>query len=188
MAIIKLEGARNVVEAAEKRIINVFNNGLPVYFAFSGGKDSLCLSQLIVNLIQRGQIDPKQLIVYFLDEEAIYPCIEKTVLDWRRKFILLGAKFDWYCIECRHYNCFNELANDESFICFDSTKRDLWIRIPPSFAIRTHPLLKARQDTYQDFFARVLKGGIHILGVRAAEKYTAFSEFIEDYCGEKTIK
>ena len=73
MAIIKLEGARNVVEAAEKRIINVFNNGLPVYFAFSGGKDSLCLSQLIVNLIQRGQIDPKQLIVYFLDEEAIYP-------------------------------------------------------------------------------------------------------------------
>lgn len=169
MAIIKLEGARNVVEAAEKRIINVFNNGLPVYFAFSGGKDSLCLSQLIVNLIQRGQIDPKQLIVYFLDEEAIYPCIEKTVLDWRRKFILLGAKFDWYCIECRHYNCFNELANDESFICFDSTKRDLWIRIPPSFAIRTHPLLKARQDTYQDFFARVLKGGIHILGVRAAE-------------------
>lgn len=77
MAIIKLEGARNVVEAAEKRIVNVFNNGLPVYFAFSGGKDSLCLSQLLINLIQRGQIDPKQLIVYFLDEEAIYPCIEK---------------------------------------------------------------------------------------------------------------
>ena len=68
MAIIKLEGARNVVEAAEKRIINVFNNGLPVYFAFSGGKDSLCLSQLIVNPVSYTHLDVYKRQVYWKDD------------------------------------------------------------------------------------------------------------------------
>lgn len=111
------------MEAAEKRIRNVFHNGLPVYLSFSGGKDSLALAQIVVTLIQRGEIDPKQLTVQFIDEEAIFPCIEKTTMAWRKKFLLLGAKFEWFCIEVKHYNCFNELSEDESFICWDREKR-----------------------------------------------------------------
>ena len=62
----------NVLEAAKIRIKNVFANGLPVYMAFSGGKDSLCLADVTMRLIQSGEIDASLLVVQFIDEEAIY--------------------------------------------------------------------------------------------------------------------
>ncbi|MDU5080246.1 phosphoadenosine phosphosulfate reductase family protein [uncultured Tissierella sp.] len=169
MAIKRCEASIDVVKAAEIRITNVFRNGLPVYMSFSGGKDSICLAQLVFNLIQRGKINPGQLTVQFIDEEAIFPCIEKTVLNWRKKFMLLGAKFEWFCLEVKHFNCFNELSNDESFICWDSEKEDVWVRRPPSFAIRSHPLLRPRKDAYQDFLPRTCSDGITLTGVRVAE-------------------
>lgn len=169
MAIKQFEGKIDVVKAARMRIQNIFKNDVPVYLSFSGGKDSLALAQLTMELIQEGKINPKQLIVYFLDEEAIYPCIEETCLKWRKRFLLAGARFEWFCIECKHYNCFNNLQNDESFICWDSTKSDVWVRRPPKFAVRDHPLLNRRVDTYQDFFAKYLIDGVNMIGVRAAE-------------------
>lgn len=169
MAVKRRESSIDVVKAAEIRITNVFNNGLPVFMSFSGGKDSLCMAQLVYNLVQRGKINPSQLVVQFIDEEAIFPCIEKTVKNWRKRFILMGAKFEWYCLEVRHYNCFNELSNDESFICWDREKEYVWVRQPPSFAIRSHPLLKPRVETYQDFFPRTCQSGITMTGIRTAE-------------------
>lgn len=175
----------SVVEAAEIRIRNVFKNGLPVYMSFSGGKDSLCLAQLAVNLIQQGMINPSQLTVQFIDEEAIFPCIEKTVIEWRRKFLLLGAKFEWYCLEVKHYNCFNELTNDESFICWDRTKRDVWVRNIPGFAITSHKKLRPRKDAYQDFLPRVCSNGITITGVRTAESIQRLRNFaVMTYAGK----
>ncbi len=169
MAVKRCLASIDVVEAAKIRIRNVFRNGLPVYMSFSGGKDSLCLSQLVMNLIQAGEINPAQLTVQFIDEEAIFPCIEEKVKEWRKKFFLLGAKFEWFCLEVKHYNCFNELSNDESFICWDRYKRDVWVREPPSFSIRNHPLLKFRTDAYQDFLPRTCSDGITITGIRTAE-------------------
>ena len=169
MAVKRMEASIDVVQAARVRIRNVFRNGLPVFMSFSGGKDSLCMAQIVVGMIQRGEINPDQLTVQFIDEEAIFPCIEAKVMEWRKKFLLLGAKFEWFCCEVRHYNCFNELNNDESFICWDSEKQDVWVRRPPAFAIRTHPLLKSRKDTYQDFLPRICAGGITITGIRTAE-------------------
>ena len=169
MAVKRRESNIDVVKAAEIRITNVFNNGLPVFMSFSGGKDSLCMAQLVYNLVQRGKINPSQLVVQFIDEEAIFPCIEKTVKNWRKRFILMGAKFEWYCLEVRHYNCFNELSNDESFICWDREKEAVWVRQPPSFAIRSHTLLKPRVETYQDFLPRTCQSGITMTGIRTAE-------------------
>lgn len=171
MAIKRCQSNITVLQAAKTRIKNVFNNGLPVYMSFSGGKDSLCLSQLVMNLIQTGEINPAQLIVQFIDEEAIFPCMEAKVREWRKKFILVGATFEWYCLEVKHYNCFNELSNDETFICWDSLKKDVWVRTPPSFSIRSHPLLRPRIDSYQDFLPRTCKSGIVITGVRVAESF-----------------
>ena len=115
------------MKAAEIRIKNVFNNGLPVFMSFSGGKDTLCMAEITMQLIQRGEINPKQLTVQFIDEEAIFPCIEQTVRDWRKKFLMVGAAFEWFCVEVKHFNCFNSLTNDETFICWDSTKKDVWV-------------------------------------------------------------
>ena len=169
MAIIKKESKYNVVEMAEKRIKNIFNNNLPVYMAFSGGKDSLALATLVYNLIQRGEIDPSQLTVNYCDEEAIYPCVERTVKEWRKKFMMVGATFNWYCLEFRHFNALNKLTTDESFICWDRYKRDVWVREKPPFAINYHPLFRPRKDTYQQFLSRIEADGLTITGVRIYE-------------------
>lgn len=169
MAVKRIRSDMDIITAARKRIKNVFANGLPVYMSFSGGKDSLCLAHVVYSLITSGEINAAQLTVIFIDEEAIFPCIEETVKTWRKKFLLAGAAFNWYCLEVRHFNCFNQLTADESFVCWDSRKSDVWVRKPPTFAIRSHPLLKPREDTYQMFLPRVTKNGIMLTGVRAAE-------------------
>jgi len=169
MAVKRYRASIDVVEAAGIRLRNVFRNGVPVYMSFSGGKDSLCLAQLVMGLIRAGEINPAQLTVQFIDEEAVFPCIEEKVKEWRRKFMLAGAAFEWFCLEVKHYNCFNELYNDETFICWDRHKKDVWVRKPPSFAVRSHPLLHPRTDSYQDFLPRLCADGITITGIRTAE-------------------
>lgn len=169
MAVRRLQSDIDVVKAAKSRIRNAFKNGVTVYMSFSGGKDSIVLAHLTYSLICAGEIDPSLLVVQFVDEEAIFPCIEKSVKEWRKKFLLAGAKFEWYCVEVRHFNCFNELSEEESFICWDREKQDVWVRQPPPFAIRSHPLLKPRVDNYQSFMPRVCMDGITLTGVRAAE-------------------
>ena len=169
MAVKRVASNVDIVTAARQRIKNVFSNGVPVYMSFSGGKDSLCLADLTLKLIQAGEIDPAQLTVLFIDEEAIFDCIEETTKAWRKKFLLAGAKFQWWCIEVKHFNCLNELSSDETFVCWDRRKRDVWVRQPPPFAVRNHPLLKPRVDNYQSFLPRVTRDGIMMTGVRAAE-------------------
>ena len=162
-------GNIDVVTAARNRIINIFESGLPVYVAFSGGKDSLCLGHVVLTLIQEGKINPSQVIGVFVDEEAIFDGVEEIVKDWRIKFMLAGCEFRWYCIEVKHYNCFNQLANDESFICWDRNKEKDWIRRPPEFAIRYHPMLKEGNETYQTFFPRITRDGVQAIGIRLSE-------------------
>jgi predicted phosphoadenosine phosphosulfate sulfurtransferase len=178
--VVKKEGSRTVIEAAKIRIINAFSNGKKVYISFSGGKDSLCLMDVVLRLGAEGKIDTSQMIVEFIDEEAIFDCIEKTVLAWRKKVLLVGGQFNWFCLEVKHFCCFNQLENDESFICWDSTRKDVWIRKPPDFAICEHPRLKKRKNTYQEFLMKHNSDGIVLTGVRMAEslqrsKYMAAS-------------
>ena len=169
MAVKRIKSDMDVVTAAKSRIRNAFGNGVPVYMSFSGGKVSLALAQLTMSLIRQQEIDSSLLTVQFVDEEAIFPCIEQTVLEWRKRFLLAGAKFEWYCVEVKHFNCFNELSEEETFICWDSRKKDVWVRQPPPFAICSHPLLKPREDNYQSFMPRVCMDGITMTGVRASE-------------------
>jgi len=180
MAIARRKSNLNVVEAAKIRLKNIFSNKVPVYFSFSGGKDSLVLAHLIYSLIQKGEIDPKLLTVHFIDEEAIFPCVERIVKDWRRRFMMVGAKFVWFCLEVKHYSCLNELENDESFICWDRYKKDVWVRPMPPFAVSSHPLLRPRKDTYQDFLPRIETDGITIVGVRTAESFQRLSYFSQN--------
>jgi predicted phosphoadenosine phosphosulfate sulfurtransferase len=120
------------------------------------------------------------MIVEFIDEEAIFECIERTVHEWRKKVLVAGGQFNWFCLEVKHFCCFNNLEEDETFICWDSTRKDRWIRKPPPFAIREHPRLKNRKNTYQEFLMKHNADGICITGVRMAEsiqrsKYMASS-------------
>ena len=51
----------NVLQAAKIRIRNVFANGCKIYLSFSSGKDSLCMANLVYEMILSGELDPKQL-------------------------------------------------------------------------------------------------------------------------------
>lgn len=159
----------DVLTAARRRIRNIFANGLPVSLSVSGGKDSICLSHLVFQMCQSGEIDKRLLVVEFVDEEAIYPCVERVVRNMRRQWLSIGVPFLWWCIECRHFNCFNSLSEDESFICWDRYKREVWVREMPKFALTSHSLFRERKDTYQDFMKRKNKEKIILIGVRAHE-------------------
>ncbi|MBP8699783.1 MAG: phosphoadenosine phosphosulfate reductase family protein [Syntrophorhabdaceae bacterium] len=171
MAIKSFTGTLNVVEAARIRIQNIFDTGLPVWISMSGGKDSICMIHIIYSMIREGKIDPKQVTVIFIDEEAIFDDIERIVLGWRKKLLALGVSFNWYCVQVKHYNCLRTLSQEESFITWDEWEKDNWIREMPPFAIKHHPLLKERIDTYQDFMERIAAnfGIISVIGVRASE-------------------
>ena len=170
MAIIKKRGLGiNVVEAAKERIVNIFKSGQKIYVACSGGKDSIILLDLVYKLVLEGQINPQQLEVQFIDEELIYDCVEKIVMDWRKKFLLAGVTFSWFAVECRNYNCLNSLEDDENFIAWDRYRRSDWARKMPKFAITTTPYLSPRKDKFQDFLAKNNADGITLTGVRMAE-------------------
>lgn len=160
-----------VVEAAVKRIKNVFSNGVPVYMSLSGGKDSICMADLVYQLIRKGEIDPKQLTLVFIDEEAIYDCCIEAMMQWRKKFLMAGCpEFRWYCLPLKQVSCFNQLENSESWITWEPGKEDVWVRKPPPFAITQSPYLTGiGKENYQTFLPRITKDGIMLTGVRAAE-------------------
>ena len=169
MAVKRIKSNMDVVTAARIRVKNVFSNGLPVYMSFSGGKDSICMADIVLKLIHAGEIDPNLLTVLFIDEEAIYASVEEKVSEWRKKFILAGATFQWWCIEVKHFSAYNQLTSDESYTCWDHTKEHVWVRRPPPFALRSHPQLRPGMDNYQSFLPKVTMDGIMLVGVRASE-------------------
>jgi predicted phosphoadenosine phosphosulfate sulfurtransferase len=142
---------------------------------------------LILSLAQEGKIDPKQMIVEFIDEEAIFDCIEDSVMRWRKKVLLMGGQFNWFCLEVRHFSCFNLLEQDENFICWDSTRKGAWVRQPPPFAITQHPCMKNRVYTYQDFLTKHNSDGIVITGVRMAESVQRSKYMTSSFTSKKGL-
>ncbi len=185
MAIKKVYGNISVVEAARRRILNVFSNGVKVYMSFSAGKDSLCMAHMVYDLILRGQIDAKQLVVIFIDEEALYDSMEQMTLRWRKRFLSVGAEFRWYCLPVKQVSILHHLQNDERWITWEPGKEDVWIRQPPPFAIRSSPYLEyAGQMNYQSFCTLVTKDGIQLIGVRACESVQRL-QYIANVCMEE---
>ena len=170
MALKKVQGTMNVLESAKQRIKNVFSNNVPVYMSFSGGKDSLCMSHITYSLILSCEIDAKQLTVIFIDEEDLYKSMLEAAYRWRKKFLRVGAKFNWYCLPVKQVSVIDHLSQSESWITWDERVHDVWMREPPPFAIRNHPLVPyAGACNYQTFCERLTRNGIQMIGLRATE-------------------
>lgn len=179
MGIVKKHLGINVLEAANIRIKNLFKSGCKVYLSVSGGKDSIVMMSLCYDLIQQGEINPKQLVVQFIDEEVIYDCVVDICKAWRKRFMLIGVKYEWYCIEHRNNNCFNALENNENFIPWDRYEQGKWARPMPEFASKGNKYLVPRIENYQDFLTRNNRDGISIIGVRAAESLNRYKYIAE---------
>ena len=169
MALVKKPLGINVLEAANIRIKNLFKTGVKVYCDVSGGKDSIVMMSLLYDLIMAGEIDASRLEVVFIDEEVIFPDVVKVCEEWRKKFLMAGAKYTWYTIEHRNNNCFNALENNENFIPWDRYEQENWARPKPKFAISESPYLRPRVESYQEFLTRSQKDGVAVIGVRCAE-------------------
>ena len=158
------------VTAARQRILNTFSNGVPVYLSFSAGKDSLCLAYLVYALIKDGKIDAKQLVVIFIDEEAIYDSMYQMAVRWRKRFLSVGSEFRWYCLPVKQSSILHYLQSTESWITWEPGKEDLWVRQPPPFAITRSPYLNYPGEmNYQEFCQTITKDGIQIVGLRGSE-------------------
>lgn len=158
----------NVVDAAERRVLEAFNKNKIVSISFSGGKDSICMCDVLIKAMRKYNIPFSRIIVVFFDEEAIYPDVEEIALEWRSKFMSLGAKFYWFCLPIRHYNCCNRLENDESFICWEPGKESVWVRPMPKFAIRNHSMFRMGMS-YQEFARKMFQSIPPMVGLRVAE-------------------
>ena len=158
------------VTAARQRILNTFSNGVPVYLSFSAGKDSLCLAYLVYALIKAGKIDAKQLVVIFIDEEAIYDSMYQMAVRWRKRFLSVGSEFRWYCLPVKQSSILHYLQSTESWITWEPGKEDSWVRQPPPFAITRSPYLNYPGEmNYQEFCQTITKDGIQIVGLRGSE-------------------
>lgn len=162
---IKYSAHKNVHDEMYNRLQKIFNSG-DAYFAFSGGKESLIIANAIIELLKKRKINPKNVHVFFIDEEAIYPCVEEIVMQWRELFLHYRCTFDWLCLPIKHFNCFNQLTNDESFICWDEAKKPMWIREKPVFSIKSHKNFKSGW-TYQQFIDSL--NVKVVMGIRAHE-------------------
>ena len=146
----------DVLTAAKQRYIEAFAiDGIKFTLAFSGGKDSIVLSDILFKLCESGKVDKNKIeAVEFVDEEAMFDDVIKIVELWRRKWMGIGVKFNWYCMEYKHYNCLNSLSEEETFICWDRRKKDVWVRQMPKFAIKSDPYFIPMKDNYQSWQAR----------------------------------
>ena len=72
----------DVVQMAKIRIKNVFDSTNNVYLSVSGGKDSIVLNDIVYKMVISGEVDKNKLTVQFIDEEAIYPCVEEIVKNY----------------------------------------------------------------------------------------------------------
>ena len=166
----------NVLQAAKIRIRNVFANGCKIYLSFSSGKDSLCMANLVYEMILSGELDPKQLTVTFIDEEGLYPSMVDAAYRWRRNFLSVGAKFLWFCLPFKQVSVIDHLSSSESWITWEPGKEDVWMRKPPDFAIMYSPYLHyAGEMNYQTFCSKAFSDGIQLVGLRTAESLTRLS-------------
>lgn len=161
----------NVVEAARKRIIDAFALGRTVELGFSGGKDSIVLAHIVYELAVAGKIDVSRLTVVFIDEEAMFEDVIKIVKQWRQRFMEIGAKFIWYCLQVKHFDCLNSMSEEETFICWDQAKKDVWVREMPQYAVTDDEFLIPYKDNYQSFLQRKCNayGTVSMRGVRVSE-------------------
>jgi predicted phosphoadenosine phosphosulfate sulfurtransferase len=117
----------NVLQAARNRIKETFESVERVYIAFSGGKDSSVLFHLVMEqAIERNQ----KVAVMLIDFEAQY----KDTIDHALEMFSIYKDFidpHWICIPMLLRNAVTNY--EPRWICWDETKKDIWIRQKPEY-------------------------------------------------------
>lgn len=121
-----------VLDAARRRVAQMFDEYDYVVVSFSGGKDSTVVLNLCLEEARRRNATP--LRVVFFDEEAIHP---ETEAYARRVADLPDVDLRWYCVPLRHRN--GAGTDDGYWFPWALEDREKWVRDLPPEAITTIP-------------------------------------------------
>jgi len=117
-----------VLEAAKERIAKSFDIFKRLYISFSGGKDSSVMFHLVAaEARKRG----RKVGVLIIDLEAQYTATIKHIEEMVSMYADC-IELHWFCGELLLRNAVSNY--EPRWICWDETKRDLWVRGKPALA------------------------------------------------------
>lgn len=160
----------DVYTEAKKRIRKVINSFDSVIVAFSGGKDSLCVLNLVQEVYEELGIKEKVKVI-FRDEELIPDDVVRFVQSKAESGLY---DFRYYAVPLKSQKFI--LGSTEEYVQWDRNRKHL--RTPPSYAI-TLPKDDKRifdQYTMDSFCCKDEKGRVAIInGIRADESLLRFN-------------
>lgn len=118
----------SVVEATRRRISESFDNFERLYISFSGGKDSTVMMHLVCQEARkRGRIVGCLIIDLEAQYTATIDHIKSMIAEYQDVIDL-----HWFCGELLLRNAVSDY--EPKWVCWDETKRDLWVREKPELA------------------------------------------------------
>jgi len=171
---------KNVYDASVERIAFIFKNFEKIYLAFSGGKDSGIMLNLVVDYMKKHKIT-KKVGILFIDLEGQY----NITIDYIKKtFEKHEDLFEVYWC-CLPLNLRNSLSVFEPFWTpWELANRDKWVREYPDYPCLTekdHPFPFFRKhmefEQFIDDFGAWYAGDkktAGLVGIRSDESYNRF--------------
>lgn len=168
--------------AAQQRIAFVFDRFPRVYLSFSAGKDSTALLHLTAaEARKRG----RRFGLLLIDLEAQY---SHTIAHAERCFAMYADCIEpyWVALPLSLRNAVSQF--EPQWCCWDETKRNIWVRQPPSIAITNgdaFPFFRPGME-FEEFiedFAHWYAGGqptACLVGIRADESLNRFRTLIKE--------
>lgn len=161
----------DVLTAARERVAWTFDSFAKICVSFSGGKDSTALLHLIMEEARRRE---RKVGVLFVDWEAQF---RLTIEHVTELFGLYADLIDpyWVAVPLTTTNAVS--MHEPEWTCWDPSKRELWVRQPPTGAIvdGAHFPFWYPEITFEEFvpeFAQWYAEGqacAAVIGIRADE-------------------
>ncbi|MFQ6835537.1 MAG: DUF3440 domain-containing protein [Enterococcus faecalis] len=173
---------KNVYEALKERLVYIFSRFDHIIVAFSGGKDSGALLELVTQFYRNNVWQPK-VSVYHIDYEGGYA----ATLSYIKRCMGKYEKFDYYHICLPISASCGVSMYQATWLPWDPEKKDIWVNNPPENAItlENNPF-EFFQIGMKDYeFQKKLTRWLHqknkakrtavLIGIRAQESLNRYS-------------
>ena len=130
----------NVLEAAKKRVVYIFDHFRKIYLSFSGGKDSTVMLHLVMDEAKKRN---QKIGILFVDLEGQYKLTIEHIEAMRALYKDNTAWF-WCCLPIALSNGVSQYQ--PKWQCWDPDKKDIWVRPFPNDCIN--------DQNYFPFFRR----------------------------------